>query len=130
MTRQETESLLRYMLSMYPNTKISEQQFQNMVVIWTSEFKNETPKAVTDAFRAARVEYPDWMPTLPKIQHTLNAQAARVCAKSPEQEFKDSHCGKTQEEWKRMIDWEQSADGASKIKSYKEQFIKLIGEKR
>lgn len=46
--------------------------------------------------------------------------------KSVEQEFKDSHCGKTPKEWEEMESWENSEEGQKKISEFKER-IKTIG---
>lgn len=125
MTRNDTELLLKYMISMYPNVKMSEQQFSAMVTIWANELSNESKESVVSAFRSARLSNPDWMPTLPKILETISLSSMSK-RKSPEIEFKDSHCGKSQDEWEKMVDWENSPDGMEKLKSYKEAFKKLI----
>lgn len=55
-----------------------------------------------------------------------NSQAQNPVAKSVEQEFKDSHCGKTPKEWEEMESWENSEEGQKKISEFREK-IKTIG---
>jgi hypothetical protein len=128
MTAEETEKFLRYALSMYPNVKMTNQQFGTFVKIWTKEFKDNPRDVVAKAFRQAQSETPDWMPTIPKVKHTMQTIAAQVRTKSPEQEFRDSHCGKTPEEWEQMMSWKQSPEGAQKIQFYKAQFESILNQ--
>lgn len=128
MTSNEVESLLRYMLIMYPSVKMTNQQFSDTVRIWTSEFSDEECQIVGEAFRIARAESPDWIPSIPRIQKAIHVLKSKLDVKSKEQEFADSHCGKSEEEWKRLIEWERSKDGAEKINQFKSR-LKSIFEK-
>jgi hypothetical protein len=128
MTRKETESMLRYMLSMYPNVKMTEQQLAYSVNVWAEEFKSDSCESVAAAFRLARAESPDWMPTVPKIQNAIRQIASTVRVKSKEQEFKDSHCGYSKEEWDKIIAWENSPEGAAKLVEYRKRLNEITGE--
>lgn len=133
MNKQETESLLRYMMSMYPNVRMTDQQFAFNVQMWAKEFENDSCETVGAAFRIARSESPDWMPSIPKIQNAMRAIAdekestLRLNPKLKEQEFMDSHCGKTESEWKALREWEESSEGRKKIDSYKLRLSRLLG---
>lgn len=127
MTRQETESLLRYMMCMYPNVKMSEQQFNSLVTIWAAEFENDSCDSVGAGLRIARLESPKWMPNLPEIRNAMRSISARICQKSEEQEFKDSHCGRTKQEWESFEKWEQSEERNEKIDSYRNRLSKVFG---
>lgn len=127
MTKSETETLLRYIIGLYPNVKMTEQEFNDSVNIWYNEFKNDPCKNVMRAFRAARIASPDWMPSVPKIQSALKSFSSIIKEKSPEQEFMDRHCGKTKDEWEEMTRWEKSSDGKEAIKSYRNRISELLG---
>lgn len=128
MTRQETESLIRYMMCMYPNVKMSEQQFNSLVTIWAAEFENDSCDSVGAGLRIARLESPKWMPNLPEIRNAMRSISARICRKSDDQEFKDSHCGRTRQEWESLEKWEQSEEHNEKIDSYRNRLSKVFGE--
>lgn len=127
MTIDETESLLRYIITMYPNVRKTEREFRDCVDVWFAEFKDETRDTVLQAFKAARTGKPEWMPTVPMIQCAISEIKSRICVKSKEQEFRDSHCGKSKEEWDRMVAWEKSPDGNRTISLYKEKLSKIFG---
>lgn len=128
MTRKETESMLRYILSMYPNVKMTEQQFAYSVNVWSEEFKSDSCESVAAAFRLARAESPNWIPSVPKIQNAIRQIEATVKVKSKEQEFKDSHCGYSKDEWDAIIEWENSQEGAAKLVEYRKRLNEIIGE--
>lgn len=130
MTKQETESLLRYMMCMYPNDKmckLSEQEFAERVQMWSVEFANDSCASVGAAFRLARLESPVWMPTLPEIKDAMRTISARIVRKSDEQEFKDSHCGKTPHEWESLVAWENSPEYETTILSLKDKLARIFG---
>ena len=127
MTFEETEMLLRYLLQLYPNVKMTEQQIKSNVVVWAREFKNDSKEDVASAVKIARIESPDWMPSIPKLQHALRMNALTIKRKSKDQEFKDTHCGKSFTEWSELCGWEASTDGSIKLKSYKKRLQQLVG---
>lgn len=129
MTKTETEILLRYMMTMYPNVRMTEQQFEYSVKIWAAEFEKYSKEMVAEAFKVARSESPDWMPSVPKIQKAIDGITSSKRTKSKEQEYMDSHCGKTPEEWAQMESWEQSQEGRDKIRRFQEEFARLINAK-
>lgn len=126
MTKAETEQLLKYMICLYPNQKMDDQRFNSTVQIWCMEFQTIPCELVGSALNLARLESPDWMPSIPKIQQAIRQIESRIKTKSKEQEFKDSHCGKSEQEWESMNVWKSTSDGINKIKTYKQQFLKLI----
>lgn len=127
MTIDETELLIRYMLTLYPNKKVNEQEFRELVNNWHNEFKNEPREIVVAGFKDARAEDPRFMPSVPMILNSIQAVRAKFRVKSKEQEFRDSHCGKSETEWSEMVAWENSTDGSCKLALYKERLNKLFG---
>lgn len=124
MTIEETEAFLRWATSLYPNVKWTTEQFAFNVKSWHKEFEKQPKAIVWRAFGIAQEKNPDWMPTTPRIKKAIESITPR--SKTPEQEFKDSHCGKTREEWDKLCAWEKSKEGAQRIRSYKEQFNQLF----
>lgn len=127
MTLEETELLIRYMLTLYPSKKLSEAEFKTYVQNWHNEFKNESRDIVVAGFKDARVEDPRFIPTVPMIQNAIQDIRSKIRVKSKEQEFRDSHCGKSEAEWNSMVEWEQSQDGSKKLATYKDRLSKLFG---
>jgi hypothetical protein len=127
MTTNEVEIMLKYLMTMYPSAKFSEQQFQTTLSIWIKEFKDEKRDEVVKALRNARLESPDWMPSLSRIQKALQLIKSSISLKSPEMEFKDTHCGKTVDEWRALTTWLNSQEGEKKIESYRQRFNNLFG---
>lgn len=119
MNRIEAEALIRYAGILYPSFKKTEQEIANIAAAWSAEFSNEPKEIVAEAFRLARIESPDWMPSVPQIQSSINNLKTALRMKSKDQEFKDSHCGKSQSEWADYDKWEKSEQGKEKINSFK-----------
>lgn len=126
MTKNEAIMIINYALAIYPNVKMTEEQVNNNALIWESELHDKSCEIVSAAFKLARIESPTFMPTVPEIQQAIRYIEMKARFKSDEQEFMDSHCGKTREEWKQMKDWEASAEGKEKIESYKLKLKQLF----
>lgn len=126
MTTEETVGLVRYLLCMYPNVKMDDKRFRDTVAIWSNEFANDSKDVVQKAVREATMQSPDWMPNLPQIKNLIREIACRIKVKTPEEEFKDTHGGKTKEQWDAMIAWENSQEGIVKLRSYKKQLQEIF----
>lgn len=127
MTKDDASMVLRYALSNYPNTKMNDETFSQSVVIWQREFNDKTKEMVLAGFKQARIESPDFLPSIPKIQAAIRTIETRIKQKDPEIEFRDSHCGKTKEEWQQMKEWESSREGSEKILQYKRHLLDIFG---
>lgn len=127
MTKDETESLLKFAATIYPNARI--QDWGYMLQIWTREFANDTRESVAAGFRAASAESPEWMPTIPMIQAAIRRNA-EIRPKTDDDAFRDSHCGRSPAEWKALCDWEQSEEGRRKISMFRERLESMIGGRR
>jgi hypothetical protein len=143
MTQAESISMLRYAMSIYPSIRWTEEQLKQSSIIWASEFADKACDLVAAAFKLARKDSPDWLPSVPRIQEALEKIEVEAKARSDEEafraanngksrkeieEFKASHCGKTKEEWDEMKKWETSVDGSKKILEYKKRFSLLMRE--
>lgn len=126
MTKEESETIIRYAMMIYPSFRLTEQQISNSASVWSCEFESETKDTVIQAFKLARAESPDWMPSIPKIQSMITTMKLSLKQKSKEQEFRDSHCGKSQDEWESCCEWEQSEHGHELVKSFKERLKSII----
>ena len=127
MTKDDASMVLRYALSNYPNARMDDEMFSQSVVIWQREFNDKSKEMVIAGFKQARIESPDFLPSIPKIQAAVRMIEMRARQKSPEDEFRDSHCGKTKEEWQQLENWESSIEGAEKILQYKRRLFELFG---
>lgn len=127
MTKDDASMVLRYALSNYPNTKMNDETFSQSVVIWQREFCDKSKEMVIAGFKQARIESPDFLPSIPKIQSAIRMLEMRAKQKSPEDEFRDSHCGKSKEEWQQMKEWESSREGSEKILQYKRHLLDIFG---
>lgn len=127
MTAIEAKRLLEYAVSLYPSAKMTDAQFNKAVTIWAAEFQSETCERVMDAFKLARYESPDWMPSVPKIQAALRTLETQARPKSEDEEFRDGHAGKSQSEWEAYNDWASSKSGKAKIEQYKKRLKQLTG---
>lgn len=127
MTKDDASMVLRYALSNYPNTKMNDEVFSQSVLIWQREFNDESKEMVIAGFKLARIESPDFLPSIPKIQAAVRMIEARIKQKDPEVEFRDSHCGKTKEEWQQLENWESSREGSEKILQYKKHLLDIFG---
>lgn len=143
MTQSESMSMLRYAMTIYPSTRWSEEQLKQSSLIWASEFADKACDLVAAAFKMARKESPDWLPSVPRIQEALEKIEGDIKRQAEEEKFrsanngkskqeiedyKASHCGKTKEEWEAMRAWETSRDGSLKILEYKKRFSRLMSE--
>jgi hypothetical protein len=126
MTKDESVMLLHYALDNYPGVKMNDETFNQTVDTWQREFNDKTKEIVIYGFQQARIESPDFLPSIPKIQAAIRMIEMRAKQKSPEDEFRDSHCGKSKEEWQQMKEWESSREGAEKIRQYKQRLSKLF----
>lgn len=131
MTQADSAAILRYANTIYPSARMTEAQILQDSIIWANEFANNTREQVFEGFKAARLESPDWMPSVPKIQAAIRqielAAEMNKRLKTSDDLFRESHCGKSPEEWKRMCDWEASPEGAQKVKRYKQRLLELLG---
>lgn len=127
MTKDDASIVLRYALSNYPNAKMNDETFSQSVATWQREFNDKSKEIVIAGFKQARIESPDFLPSIPKIQAAIRMIEMRAKQKSPEDEFRDSHCGKSKEEWQQMKEWESSREGSEKIRQYKQRLFELIG---
>lgn len=125
MTKEETESLFRYAMNVYPYAPRRDQEYS--LQIWFEEFKDEDREEAFRAFRDAMTESPEWMPTIPKIKLLIRQNRERIKQLSPDEEFRLSHHGKSEAEWKAMVEWERSPDGIRKLRAYKEQLQSILG---
>jgi hypothetical protein len=111
---------------------MTEDVILQMASIWQKEFISNTKEQVIEAFKLARSESPDFIPAIPKVQAAIKRIALendlKKRLKTPEDLFRESHCGKSPEEWKRMNEWEASPEGAQKVKQYKQRLLELIGD--
>lgn len=130
MTQSESMSMLRYAMTIYPSTRWSEEQLKQSSLIWASEFADKACDLVAAAFKLARKDSPDWLPSVPRIQEAIEKieYETKMKAVKEIEDYKASHCGKTKEEWEAMRAWETSRDGSLKILEYKRRFSKLLSE--
>ena len=143
MTQAESISMLRYAMTIYPSTRWSEEQLKQTSIIWASEFADKACDLVAAAFKLARKDSPDWLPSVPRIQEALEKIEDDIRRQNEEEVFKlanngmsrkeieaykTAHCGKTKEEWDALRAWETSRDGSAKIKEYKQRFSVLLNE--
>ena len=126
MTKDESVMLLHYALDNYPGVKMSDETFSQTVDTWQREFNDKTKEIVIAGFQQARLGSPEHLPSIPKILAAIRMIEMRAKQKSPEDEFRDSHCGKSIEEWQQMKDWESSREGEEKIRQYKQRLSKLF----
>lgn len=132
MTQADSALILKYAMVIYPSLRMTEEQIKQTSIIWSNEFSNNTKEQVIAGFKEARVESPDWMPSVARIQ----AEISKIEAQSEIQKrmktqddlFRESHCGKSPEEWKKFKEWESSEDGAEKIKGYKARLAGLLAQ--
>lgn len=129
MTQNEIIELLQYANSVYPATRMTHEQITQTAFIWGQDLQKHSAKKVGEAFKYATRSSPDKMPSLPRILNAIDEIDMIPKPKSPEQEFRDTHCGKDPEEWERDEAWRNSEEGKKKIAWYYEQFDKLFGVK-
>lgn len=129
MTQNEIIELLQYANCVYPANRMTHEQITQIAFIWSQDLQKHSAKKVGEAFKYAMRSSPDKMPSLPKILNAIDEIDMIPKPKSPEQEFRDTHCGKDPEEWERDEAWRNSEEGKKKIAWYYEQFDKLFGVK-
>lgn len=127
MTDKESRQLLEYANSLYPSARMTEVQIEKTSRIWAAEFRTETLARVTEAFRVAQTESPDWMPSVPKVRAALESLDAIPKVRTKEDEFRDTHGGKSPSEWREYEFWASSREGMQKIQAFKKQLKDLIG---
>lgn len=119
MNSKEAETMIRYAMMLYPSLRLTDQQIAFTANAWSAEFEHETKEIVAEAFKLARVESPQWMPSVPQIQSAINTIKMALRTKSKEQEFRDSHCGKSQSEWADCDRWEKSEKGKETLNAFR-----------
>lgn len=129
MTQSEIFDLLKFASSIYPAQKMDESEMTCVSNIWHSMLEPYSSEKVVEAFKYAMMENTRYFPSLPEILKAIDEVAMIPKPKSPEQEFRDTHCGKDPEEWERDEAWRNSEEGKKKIAWYHEQFDKLFGVK-
>lgn len=134
MTQADSAAILRYANTIYPSARMTEAQINHDSIIWANEFSNNTREQVFEGFKMARIDSPDWMPSIPKIQAAIRRiefeAEAKKRLKTPDEIFRESHCGKSTDEWKQLKDWELSPEGRRKIEHYKQRLLELLGGKQ
>lgn len=126
MTIDDTSLLLKYLLSLYPNVRMDGQKFKDTLQVWANEFATDNKEAVGAAVREMTMLSPEWMPNPPQIKAQMREIASRMRVKTPEEDFMDSHGGKTKEEWDAMVAWERSPEGIMKLRAYKQRLFELL----
>lgn len=129
MTQSEIFDLLKFASSIYPAQKMDESEMTRVSNIWHSMLEPYPSEKVMEAFKYAMMENTRYIPSLPEILKAIDEVAMIPKPKSPEQEFRDTHCGKDPEEWERDEAWRNSEEGKKKIAWHYEQFDKLFGVK-
>lgn len=126
MTIDDTSLLLKYLLSLYPNVRMDGQKFKDTLQVWANEFATDNKEAVGAAVREMTMLSPEWMPNPPQIKAQMREIASRMRVKTPEEDFMDSHGGKTKEEWDAMVAWERSPEGIVKLRAYKQRLRDFV----
>ena len=129
MSQDDSVMIIRYAMSIYPSMRWTDDQINQNAVVWSNEFSANTREQVIEAFKIARTESPDWLPSIPRIQSAIKFLESQLKQKSDEDEFRDAHCGKSEAEWKALTAWESSKEGASKLKEYKQRLLQIAGSK-
>lgn len=131
MTKDDAIMLLKYALVNYPAVKIQGESFMQTAAIWYNEFIDCTKEQVIAGFKEARMKSPDWMPSIAQIRASMICIEQRELMerklKTQDDLFRDSHCGKSREEWESMRRWELSSDGSKKVSAYKQRLLELLG---
>lgn len=126
MTEKETEDLLKYILTVYPGAYMPDDRLRAIVCVWSGELAEYPREKVADALRVAMVGSPSKLPSLSSIKRAMQSIDARIGIKDKEQEFRDSHCGKSEAQWRSMVRWEQSEDGKARLQAYKSRLLSII----
>lgn len=129
MTQSEIFDLLKFASSIYPAQKMDESEMTRVSNIWHSMLEPYSSEKVMEAFKYAMMESTKYIPSLPEILKSIDEVAMIPKPKSPEQQFRDTHCGRDPEEWERVEAWRNSEEGKKKIAWYHEQFQKLFNKK-
>ena len=72
MTQADSALIIRYAMAIYPSMRMTEDQIVQTSKIWSNEFANNTREQVIEGFREARMESPDWMPSVSRIQAAIS----------------------------------------------------------
>lgn len=107
MDSKETKFFISWLLRFYPTTRLERMDngdfaFQEQ---WALELEKYKPERVFSAAREAMMDTPSFFPPLPLIQKYLNEQSNRIHCRSPEQQYKDLHGGRTPEQEKKLQEW-------------------------
>lgn len=129
MTQSEIFDLLKFASSIYPAQKMDESEMTRVSNTWHSMLEPYSSEKVMEAFKYAMMESTKYIPSLPEILKAIDEVAMIPKLKSPEQQFRDTHCGRDPEEWERVEAWRNSEEGKKKIAWYHEQFQKLFNKK-
>lgn len=130
MTLEETKRFFNYAMLNYPGCRLSDDFLNNVIKLWAYEFKTVSFERMIEAFKYARSESPQWMPTLPQIQNAITAIDSQRRVKTEDQEFRDTHGGKSKQEWEDYQVWSKSEDGIKKIDAYRARLKEIIGDKK
>lgn len=126
MTNQEIIRIYDYMITVYRNYKPQISREMDLIV-WCNEFKDMNFEEVLSAFRTAMQESPVWAPNTQQIRDAWRIKREQARRRSPEQSFRDTHCGKNKEEWERLIVWEQSDERVKKFNEARERIKAICG---
>lgn len=126
MTRDEARKFIEYANTIYPSARMTDEQIIKTSSMWFMEFQSVPLEKVSEAFHMAQIESPNWLPSIPMVNNQLMRISSSTRQKSDEQEFRDSHCGKSRQEWEAMTSWEQSEEGKRMIDSFRQKINALI----
>lgn len=129
MTIDDTSVLLKYLLSLYPNVRMDATKFSDTLRTWSREFADDNKEDVGAAVREMTILSPEWMPNVPQIKAQMRDIASRMRVKTPEEDFRDSHAGKSKEEWDAMVAWERSPEGIVKLRAYRQRLREILGRR-
>lgn len=124
MTRQDARALLSYAVALYPGSWMTGQQVDVFCGVWAAEFADYDAEDVIAAFKTASRLSPDRFPSAPKVHEVL--ESSRMNVPTPEQEFRNLHCGKSREEWESMKRWQESEEGQRRLAEYRDRVKKLF----
>lgn len=127
MNRGETQALISMGMAMYPAMYATPAQIAGIIEVWMEAMKEVSASDARAAFTATSRCSPDRFPSLPKVLETLDAM--RRNRPDPEKEFRDTHGGKSREEWERLSAWENSEEGKAKLAEYKRRIREIFGKK-
>lgn len=127
MTTSEARQFLEYAATIYPSARMPDAQMEHAAKIWANEFDAVSLKRIGEAFKIAQIESPKWMPSVPEMHAALNTLDSMAKPRTPEDEFRDAHGGKSRAEWEAYNEWASSQSGKAKIEQYKQRLKQLVG---